>query len=327
MTDLEMLRNALAERASRAPDVDVVLANATHDVRRLRSRRKATALAGTVAVATGALVAGVTLINQPGPNDPGQPRQPDTGVQAATTPSPAKPKVIRPQLPFTVTIPAGYQVESWSVGDSGAILDFKGSGGLAQAALLNRVTPSVKGSQTTQTTQTTVRGIPAQLEQISLAGGHTYATLTWELIPGKSALVQGNSEQQARSIAESMTTEPSELPSTGQLASLPAGLLVSYWGRGNVSTPLAMLCPERYSDKNKCAQVYFNNGTVPNEVNISIEGEKAPLGAPDADGVRQTPDGRRLARQVDPGHWVEATSGTSTTAAQLRELVLAASAG
>jgi hypothetical protein len=323
MTDLEMLRKALAERASRAPDTDVVLANATHGVRRLRSRRKATALAGVVAVATGALVAGAALINQPGPNEPGQPRQPDTVVQAATPPGSAKPEAIRPQLPFTVPIPAGYQVESWSVGDSGGILDFKGTGGPVQVALVDRASPSMQG---TQTTQTTVRGIPARLEQMS-GGGRTFATLTWELTPGKSAFVRGNSEQQTRSIAESMTTKPSELPSTGQLASVPAGLQVTYWGRGNVSTPLAMLCPEQHSDKNECAQVYFNDGTVPNEVNTSIKDEKAPLGAPDADGVRQTPDGRRLARQTGPGHWVEATSGTSTTAAQLRELVLAASAG
>jgi hypothetical protein len=138
--------------------------------------------------------------------------------------------------------------------------------------------------------------------------------------------VYASTEEQVRSVAESMTTTPSNPPAAGHLSGLPAGLSATYWGRGNVGVTVIMICPDHHTDKTECAELELNAGTAPDEVNTAVEGQKAPLSKPDASGVRQTPDGRNLVRQVDPGHWAEATIGTSISAPQLRDILLAASA-
>jgi hypothetical protein len=324
MTDLDMLRDALAERASRAPDTHVVLSNTTDGLRRLRSRRKATALAGAVAVTTGALVAGVALLNQ------AQPGRSDTAIQAATVPNqqpteqlPTEPG-IRPKLPFSVAIPAGYRIDSWSVSDSGSISTLLGGAGQIEVALLDRTGPLLAG---TETTPTTVRGIPAQLHRYGPGGGiPTNVNLTWQIVPGKWATVTTTSEQQVRSVAESMTLTPSNPPAAGRLTGVPAGFSVTYWGRGNVGSTTVMICPDHYTDKNACAQLSLMSGTAPDKVDTPVEGQQAPLGEPDAAGVRQTPDGHILVRQVDQGHWAEVSTGLPGGAIQLRAIILAASA-
>jgi hypothetical protein len=318
MTDLDMLRDALAKRASQAPDTDLVLANTSEGVQRLRTRRRATALAGTVAVAVGVLVAGVAVLNR---------SEPGTDVQAAAAsshPVVAPAPGIRARLPFTVTVPAGYKFDSWSMDPPGAIADFRGSAGQIEVALSQRLPPTVGNAETQATT---VRGIPAEIRLYTSTGAKpSFVMLTWEITPGMSALVSGSTEQQVRAVAESMTTAPSEPPSSGTLARIPAGLSTTYWGRESIGFTLVMFCPDQHSDKAQCAQLELNAGTAPDEVGISADGKKAPLGKPDAAGVRQTPDGRILVRQTDNGHWAEATIGTSISPAQLRDILLAVSA-
>ncbi|MET0132705.1 MAG: hypothetical protein ABW215_03840 [Kibdelosporangium sp.] len=321
MTDLDMLRDALASRASRAPDTDVVLANTTESVRRRRTRRRATALAGTVAVATGALVTGVALVDQ-APADQAQPGRPEAGIQAATS---ASAQVLpesghRPKLPFTVTVPAGYQLQDWSVGDTSAITHYKGGAGQLEVALLDRLGPNPENTEK----KTTVRGIPAVFRVYASGRG---LSLTWEIAPGRWALVAAADEQQSQAVADSVTLTPSDPPAAGRLTDVPAGLSVIYWGRGNVGMTTVMLCPDKFTDKNQCAVLNLDSGTAPDKVNTKVQGQQAPLSAPDAAGVRQTPDGETLVRQIDPGNWAQASTGTSISAKQLREIILAAAAG
>ncbi|KAA2263823.1 hypothetical protein F0L68_09130 [Solihabitans fulvus] len=334
MTDHDLLRAALTERASRAPDPEVVLANTTIGIRRARSRRRATAVAGTVAIATAAIAAGVMVLDRQGPTQSAHQVQPATApTQQSSTARQASPGQQLPTkpsvsatLPFTFTAPAGFRWDNWSVTPSASMVDLRN--GTSQVNALLTPTAPRQGGHQGNAQPTTVRGSQAELRQLTPAsGGPVTVQLVWQPAPGTWITVTSSSAELARSVADSITLTPSDPPEAGAVASLPAGLAVSYWGRGNAGMTTVMIGPDEFADKTMCATLNFRSGTAPNEVTTSGQGQRAPLSAPDADGVRHTPDGRILVRQLDQNHWAQASLGTSAvTAAQLRDIILAASA-
>lgn len=329
MSDLDLLRAALRERASLAPDSDAVFAKVTDGIRRRRARRRAAGLVGTAAATVGVLVAAGWLNTAASPAG-------SVPVAASPGSSTSPAPVPGPRLPFSVTAPPdGYHLSTWRIGPAESSVQYVGHADFQTIVVRLRPQDPAAGASGQATT---VQGIPAMRRPLSPGGSDT--ELSWQLSPGQWASVYGAqpavSEQQLRSVAESVTATPVDLATSLRVASLPNGLAPTRWSGDSISNNVT-LCPpgaDSASAANRCVEMGLRAGTAPDTWTVRSAADKVsgaspattPLSQPGPDGTRLSPDGHVVVRQLDPTHWLSVNSA-EVDSAVLRELATAASVG
>lgn len=299
MTDLELLRAELRERETLAPDPNVVLTRTHAVLRRRRTARRAGALVAVAAATTGVLVAGTAFL-QAGPPSPVPPAAQATLVSPAAT------------LPFTIGyLPPGYVIDTWRLtpGDLAVDLVRAGTTGAIMVHIQDRDPAAGGGGE-----PRTVNGAPAVLRLVQSS-----QELSWELAPGKWAIVSGHKDLVAvavlQAIADSMTPVPTPVGPSLREISAPPGLQVVFASGGDEEGGAVTFCPAptMNPDTPGCVNIAFRAGTMPSSVLMPVPGktktlEDVPLAALPGSPLRVTADGRAATRQLDAGHWLWVTS-------------------
>jgi hypothetical protein len=301
MTDLELLRAELRERETLAPDPNVVLTR-THAV--LRRRRKARLAGGLVAVAAataGVLVAGTAFLQTSAPAPvPGAGREaPAALVSPAAT------------LPFTIGhLPVGYVIDTWRLTPGDLAVDLVGPGrtGAISVHIQDR-DPAAGGDGEPRT----VNGVPAVLRLVQSS-----RELSWQLAPGKWAIISGHKDYVAvdvlQAMADSMTPVPAPVGPSLREISAPPGLDVVFASGGSPEDQAVTFCSVATMDPDTpgCVNIQVHVGTLPSSLSMPIFGKKqlreVPLVALAGSPLKVSADGRAAGRQVDAGHWLAVTS-------------------
>jgi hypothetical protein len=299
MTDLELLREALRERESSAPDPASVLARTKLRLRRRRNLRRAAGLTGAVTLTAAALIGIFAVPSTPPPGPVAEPAS-----TSETTPLKGG------LLPFTVgEVPAGYHLMSWANEGDGQTVQYLGDGDYKVLTVGVRYADP-GGSATT------VDGKPAKLRTI--AGDPVVLELSWEIVPGQWIRVRGAKdvvgEPTVREVAESVTAAPSTV---GQVleVEIPAGLPEQSSTGDPLLGQFFYLCPADAGQfpAQRCATLRLRSGTALREFTVGgPNGEPLtiPLTEQEADGVTvlTSADGHVVVRQLDNAHWISVDS-------------------
>jgi len=302
MTDLELLREALRERESSAPDPTIVLARTKVRLRRRRNLRRAAGLTGAVALTAAALIGIVAIPSAP---VPGPVTEPATTSKLTSLKGGL--------LPFTVgEVPAGYHLTSWANEGDGQSVQYLGQANYKVLTVGIRYTDPAGGSGTA----TTVGGKPAKLRTI--AADPVELELSWESGPGQWLRVKGSKdvvgEQTLRQVAESVTAATSTVAPVLEVE-IPDGLSEESSMGEKVLGQFFYLCPREAGEYpgQACATVRLRNGTAQREFGVggpNGEDLKIPLTEQEAGGVTllKSSDGRVVVRQLDNTYWISVDS-------------------
>ena len=301
MTDLKLLRAELRERETLAPDPNVVLTRTYALLRRRRKARRAGALVAVAVATTGVLVAGTALL-QAGAPSPAVPAGPG---ERTVLVSPAA------SLPFTIGhLPVGYVVDTWRLTPGDLAVDLVGPRGTGAISVhIQDRDPAAGGGGEPRT----VNGVPAVLRSVQSS-----RELSWELAPGKWAIVGGHKDLVAvdvlQAIADSMTSVPAPVGPSLREISAPPGLKVVFASGGSPEDQAVTFCSVATMDPDTpgCVNIQIHVGALPSSLGMAVPGTKTmrdlPLIALKDSPLRGTADGRAAARQIDAGHWLAVTS-------------------
>jgi hypothetical protein len=308
MTDLELLREALRERESSAPDPTTVLAKTKLRLRRRRNLRRAAGLTGAVALTAAALVGIVAIPVTPATGPVAEP------ANANTTSATSKTTRLKGALlPFTVgDVPADYHLSSWANEGEGQTVQYLGDADYKVLTVGIRYADPAGGSATA----TTVGGKPAKLRTI--AANPVVLELSWEIVAGHWIRVNGTKdvvgEQTLRQIAESVTATPSTVGATLEVE-IPAGLPEESSTGDPLIGQFFYLCPADAGEYpgQRCATVRLRSGTALRKFTVggpNGESLEIPLIEQEVDGVTlaKSSDGHIVARQLDNAYWISVDS-------------------
>jgi hypothetical protein len=301
MTDLELLREALRERESSAPDPATVLARTKFRLRRRRNLRRAAGLTSAVALTAAALIGIVAFPSAPPPGPVAEPASTST---SKTT------QLKGGLLPFTVgEVPVGYHLMSWANEGAGQTVQYLGDGDYKVLTVGIRFADP-GGSATT------VGGKPAKLRTIE--ANPVVLELSWEIAPGQWIRVQGTrdavGEPIVREVAESVTATPSTVGPVLEVE-IPDGLPEESSTGDPLLGQFFYLCPADAGEfpGQRCATLRLRSGTALRE--FTVGGPNGgiltiPLTEHEADGVTvlTSADGHVVVRQLDNAHWISVDS-------------------
>lgn len=334
MINNDTMRHALGSLERYAPAEDAVLAGFRQGVVRRRRHRQVASVVG-VAGAASLVALGVVLVS-PGDQGPG-PQQGNvaapptsTSVKIATPPAP-------PALPFTVSgLPAGYQLDSWEVSPNEGSAQYGGNKDFQTIVVWISDKPRDPIMDGDTEEATTVAGRPGTIRR--LAPDRAEQQLIWQVADGRWILVGGRAPTVSlaalRTVAESLTLEPTPLEVPFSLSVLPDGYQVASWnggGRGPLGGSV-LLCRTTVNPRDgeqkppDCVSAATHEGTAPattqrktgkpnDVVEVPIDQAKVVNGI----STRATADGTEVVAQIDAGHWVSVYS-MSAGADLLREL-------
>lgn len=323
MINNDSVHRALDSLERYAPAEDNVLAGFHEGVARRRRRRQVGSVLGVAGAA--ALVAlGVVLVS------PGKGGDQPAGQNQAAAPPTTSVKVAKPvpapALPFTVSgLPAGYQLDAWETSPNEGSAQYVGSKDFQTIVvwLSTNPRPAKAGGDTEEAT--TIAGRPGTIRR--LAPDQKETQLVWQLADGRWVMVGGRAPTvqlaALRTVAESLTLTPTQLPAMVPLNVLPDGYEVANWNGGGTGAPFngsVMLCRSGAMGKRgaeipaDCINVALMKGTAPANTqgkkgaaevyDIPVDQEKVVNGVV----TRASADGTIVFAQLGADHWAQVFS-------------------
>jgi hypothetical protein len=341
MIDTESVRHALGELERHAPDEAAVLAGVQAGIVRRRRRRQVASVTG-VALAAALVALGVVVAlpgrgaEQVGSAPP--PASSPASTLPPSTPVSATPGLLSPALPYTVAVPAGYQLDAWQVGVGTSGAQYVGNADFEVVVVELSDRPRDTYALASER-PVTVGGRPGRIVQ--LASDQNETQILWQITDGQWAMVGGRAPQvteaELMASAESLAVRPSAGNAGAglDLTAVPEGYQVISWSGTGATVGSATLCrgpvPLRGELPADCLSVSLRDGAAPaatqtktktgGVVDVPVDRLELVNGV----ATRASADGRTVFAQVDPGHW--AGSGSQgADVALLRQIVTMAKA-